>query len=109
VLRLADDRIVLIWNNLYGEPFWEGNVSYARQMLHAAISADDGQTWSVPKVVARIAPDEPPDAQTKYPFLCQAPDGMIVLVYYHVHARTGSNEHPHRCELVRIDPDWLAK
>ena len=45
LLRLTDDRIVIFWNNLFGEPFHEG-ISYARQYLHGAISDDEGQTWS---------------------------------------------------------------
>src|SRR5262249_35028394 len=44
LLRLQDGRLALFWNNLYGEPFRDG-VSYARQVLHGAVSADDGQTW----------------------------------------------------------------
>jgi hypothetical protein len=107
VLKLQNGRIALFWNNLYGEPFRDG-VSYARQILSAAISTDDGQTWSVPKTVARRAEDEPFRAQTTYPFLCQAPDGHIVLMYHRVYAREGRDwMHPIR-ELVRVDPDWLS-
>ncbi len=107
VLRLHDGRIVLFWNNLYGEPFRDG-ISYARQILSAAISANDGQTWSVPKTIAHRAEDEPFRAQTSYPFLCQAPDGQIVLMYHRVYAREGRDwMHPIR-EIVRVDPDWLS-
>jgi hypothetical protein len=108
VLRLADGCIVLAWNNLYGEPFREGAISYARQQLHAAISADNGQTWSTPKVIAQVAPGDLPQAQTTYPFLCQAPDSAIVLLYHRVHARPGRDWHHPIRELVRIAPDWLA-
>lgn len=107
VLRLKDGRIAMFWNNLFGEPFDEG-VSYARQYLHGAISQDDGQTWSRPKVVAQRHPDEPFKAQTTYPFLCQAPDGAIVLLYHRVGAQPERNwYHPIR-EVVRVDPDWLS-
>jgi hypothetical protein len=108
VLRLRDGRIVMFWNNLYGEPFRDG-ISYARQILSAAISVDDGQTWRVPKAVACRAADEPFRAQTTYPFPCQAPDGQIVLMYHRVYAREGRDwMHPIR-EIVRVDPDWLME
>ncbi|MGH2559277.1 MAG: sialidase family protein [Thermomicrobiales bacterium] len=109
VLRLADGRIVLAWNNLYGEPMRENGISYARQRLHVAISADDAQTWSVPKVVAGVEPDDLPKAQTTYPYLCQAADGAIVLIYHRVHARPDRDWHHPIRELLRIDPDWLAE
>ena len=107
VLRLADGRIVMFWNNLYGEPFHEG-ISYARQYLHGAISSDEGQTWSPPKVVAHRKQDEPPNTQTTYPFLCQAPDRAVVLVYYRVGSRPDRDWNNPIRELVRVDPDWLA-
>jgi len=108
LLRLADGQIVLVWNNLYGEPFGAPGISYARQALHAAVSADDGQTWSRPIVVAGRRPDEPLKTQTTYPFLCQAPDGAIVLVYHRVYAQPGRDWSAPIRELVRVDPTWLA-
>jgi hypothetical protein len=107
VLRLMDDRIVLFWNNLYGEPFHDG-ISYARQYLHGAVSEDEGQTWSPPRVIAHRAPDEQPNTQTTYPFLCQAPDGAVVLVYYRVGSRPGRGWNQPIRELVRVYPEWLA-
>jgi hypothetical protein len=108
VLRLTDGRIVLAWNNLFGEPMREHGISYARQKLHIAISTDDAQTWSVPKVVAEVEPGDLPKAQTTYPYLCQAADGAIVLIYHRVHARPDRDWHYPIRELLRIDPDWLA-
>jgi hypothetical protein len=108
VLRLADGRLVLSWNNLYGEPFRGEGISYARQQLHAAISTDEGQTWSVPKVIAQKAPDEPLKTQTTYPYLCEAPDGKIVVVYHRVYSRPGNDWKNTIHELVRVDPNWLA-
>ena len=108
VLRLADDRIVLFWNNLYGEPFTtraSSQVSYARHTLHGAISDDEGQTWSPPKVVAQRRQGEPPNTSVTYPFVCQALDGAVVLSYLH-HASWEPADIFHR--IIRVDPDWLA-
>jgi hypothetical protein len=106
VLRLRDGRLALFWNNCYGDPMREG-VSYARQVLSGAISRDDGQTWSTPKAVACRYPDQPIRAQTTYPFLCEAPDGVIVLMYHRIYAEEGRDwMHPIR-ELVRVEPEWL--
>jgi hypothetical protein len=108
VLKLKDGRIVLAWNNLYGEPMHERGISYARQKLHMAISDNDGQTWSIPKVVAGVEPGDLPQAQTTYPYLIQAYDGKIVLVFHRVQAKEGRNWHHPIREVIRIDPDWLV-
>lgn len=108
VLRLADGRIVLFWNNLYGEPMRESGASYARQILFGAISENEGQTWSAPRPVAQRNPDEPFRAQTTYPFLCQATDGAVVLIYHRVYAKEGRDWYNPIRELMRVDPDWLA-
>jgi Neuraminidase (sialidase) len=108
VLKLDDGRIVLAWNNLYGEPMHERGISYARQILHMAISDNDGQTWSVPKVVAAVEPGDLPKSQTTYPYLFQADDGAIVLVYHRVHAQEGRDWHHPLREVIRIQPDWLV-
>lgn len=107
VLKLRDGRIVLAWNNLYGEPMHAGGISYARQKLHMAISRDDAQTWSVPRVVASVEPGDLPESQTTYPYLIQAADGAIVLVYHRVHARQGRDWHHPLREVIRIDPNWF--
>ena len=109
VLRLRDDRIVLFWNNLYGEPFHPNtDASYARHTLHGAISEDEGQTWSLPKIVAQRRPDETSDSQVPYPFLCQAPDGAVVLVYGRNYRRPGQERWHSAMGSVRVEPDWLA-
>lgn len=113
VLRLADGRIVLFWNNLYGDPFdprsSSPRVSYARQILHGAISENEGQTWSPPRIIAQPRETEPPYTdvlcQATYPYLCQAPDGAVVLIY--VRNVVGAPERS-GYRAVRVDPDWLA-
>jgi hypothetical protein len=109
VLKLASGAIALAWNNLYGEPMHGHGISYARYRLHMAISGDDGQTWSVPKVIAAVEPGDLPNAQTTYPYLFEASDGRIVTVYHRVHAREGRDWHDPIREVVRIDPAWLAE
>ena len=106
VLRLADDRIVLFWNNLFDfDPRLSARVSYARHTLYGAISDNEGQTWSSPKVVAQRRQDEPLNTSVTYPFVCQAPDGSVVLSYLH-HASWAPADIFHK--IIRVDPDWLA-
>lgn len=107
LVRLDDGRIVLCWNNLYGEPMRENGVSYARQVLSAAISDDEAQTWSAPKAIAQRNPGEPMRAQTTYPFPCQAADGSVLVLYHRVYAREGQDWYNPTRELVRLEPDWL--
>ena len=107
VLRLRNGTIALAWNNLYGEPMRDGGISYARQKLHMALSRDDGQTWSVPRVIAAVEPEDLPTSQTTYPYLFEAPDGRIVVIYHRVGARPGRSWHHPIREVLRIDPDWL--
>ncbi len=108
VLRLRSGDIALAWNNLYGEPMRENRISYARQKLHMALSRDDGQTWSVPKVIASVEPGDLPTSQTTYPYLFEAPDGHILTVYHRVGAREGRGWHHPIREVLRIDPAWLV-
>ena len=107
VLRLRDGRIALFWNNLYGEPIRAGHVSYARQILHGAISEDEAQTWSTPKVVARQETGDPSDTHIAYPYPYQTSDGAILLLYHRTVPPDRSWANPY-IKLVRVDPDWLA-
>jgi hypothetical protein len=98
VLRLRDGRLVYVWSNAMGP---RGN-RYDRQILAAAISADDGKTWKGYREIARInALEEPgePRQQLSYHYLTQAADGALV-----VNISTWS---PGR--ITRVDPDWLTE
>lgn len=106
--RPQDGRIALLWTCCRGEPFRDG-ISYARQELYGAISAVDGQTWSPPRVIARIGEGEPLDAQRTRPLGCIAPDGRNVLIYYLIHKKPDREWWNPIVEMVRIDPDWLAR
>jgi len=108
LLRLADGRIVVAWNNCYD--FKE--ISYAREALHVAISNDDGKHWEGPKEVVRCK--EPEDLQEKipypievcYPFLCEYPKGHILMVYWE-NWRESKTAVRTTSRLVRIDPAWI--
>lgn len=104
LLRLADGRLLLAWNNLYGPPFHQGTISYDRHALHAAISLDDGQTWSPSKQVAQLNPGE---LHVTYPFFCQASEGTVLLLHHRIHLQQGRDWHHPIRNLLRLDPDWL--
>ncbi len=65
-LRLADGRLVLAFNDS----------ETGRDTLGLAISADGGLTWS-----RSVTLEAEPGAEFSYPFLIQAKDGRIHLVY----------------------------
>jgi len=102
--RLPDGRIILFWNNCETPPRHEGAGVYGgRDALHAAISADEGKTWSGFREVYRdpYRNDSPPrsgDRGTAYPLVTVASHGDVVLV-------TGQGN---RRTTILIDPNWLT-
>lgn len=101
-LRLADNRIVMIWNS---NQRWDNNRTYAiggREALHAAISADEGQTWKGFREVL-LSPyeqhEEKGDRGTAYPSAVQSSDGKIVFVSGQAKERA----------IVKFDPEWLEQ
>ena len=93
LLRLRDGRLVLVWNNCMS-PSHEGQIltSYDRQILAAAISADDGQTWSGYREIARIHSDT---RAVSYPFLTETQgDAFFCMVHG---------------EAVRVPLGWLTE
>ncbi len=108
VVRLRSGELVIAWNNRYGEPFHKPGISYARQVLHMAISTNDGQTWSLPKEIARIGDNDPIDVQTTYPYLFEAADGTILCVYHEIRKDDDRNWHNPIRHLLRIDKSWLT-
>lgn len=98
--RLQDGRIALIWNNCLRYPYAYGG----RQIMHAALSGDEGQTWRGYREVFRdpMRNQPPPksgDYGTAYPWPVVAADGAIL-----VNAGQGQG----RRRLVRVNPNWLA-
>jgi hypothetical protein len=63
--RLASGRLLLVWNRTrpetpaefpsYGPPWHAKEANYHRLELSAALSDDDGKTWTKPVVLARVA------------------------------------------------------
>ncbi|MBT7860398.1 MAG: exo-alpha-sialidase [Gemmatimonadetes bacterium] len=99
LVRLSDGRLVLLWNKCLRYPYAHGG----RHVLHAAISGDDGRTWTGHREVARDPKRyEPPpnggDHGTAYPFPVVLPDDRVLIT-------TGQGEG--RVLLVALDPDWL--
>jgi len=97
--RLADRRIALLWNNCLRHPYAYGG----RQVLHAAVSSDEGQTWRGYREVARdpLRNEPPPphgDHGTAYPFPTALHDGSLLFT-------TGQGDG--RVQLMRLDPAWL--
>ena len=104
--RLADKRIVLCWNDLSQYPV--GIEGSQRQFLHIAISDDDGNTFGRSKEIARRRKEDRADTNVAYPFLCQAPDGHILVLYYRVGCAEGVTWWNPIIEVLRIHPDWIA-
>ena len=88
-LRLRDGRLLLIWNNCSPDGWAEINWGHAeRAVLCAALSRDEGKTWTGYREVARITSN----AQVSYPNACQAADGTVIL----------------RCRpIMKFHPDFL--
>lgn len=101
LLRLADGRILLLWNDCQRYPYAHGG----RQVLHGAISSDEGKTWRGYREVVRdpLRNQPPPphgDFGTAYPFPTLTADGKVLL-----HTGQGKG----RNFLVLLDPRWLEE
>jgi predicted neuraminidase len=83
MVKLTDGKIVLIYNPNKQD----------RTPISAAISADNGKTWSPARAI------ETGDPQLSYPAVIQTRDGMIHVVYSH---RLEHIEH------AEFNVEWLA-
>lgn len=84
LIRLRSGELLVIYNDSRTE----------RTPLVAALSEDEGLTWSAPKVLAAG------DPQLSYPSACQTRDGRIHVVFSH---RLTHIEH------VEINEHWLRR
>ncbi len=108
LLRLPDQRIVLIWNNcqeLLPPPGRRYAAYSGRDVLHAAISDDEGRTWRGFREIFRDpkrnqTPPRHGDRGTAYPHATATTNGFVVVV-------TGQGEG--RRAVVRFHPDWLCE
>ncbi|MCE9591125.1 MAG: glycoside hydrolase [Planctomycetes bacterium] len=102
IVRLIDDRLVMLWNLCLRYPYAYGG----RQVIHAAISEDDGKTWrGMRECAADPRRHEPPPNQsgdfgTAYPYPSVTADNRVIYV-------TGQGRG--RVQLLRLDPDWLTQ
>ena len=64
IVKLKSGRLLLVYNNMS---------LGARDKLSAALSPDDGVTWTAPKVIAEV--------DSSYPTAIQGANGMIHVVY----------------------------
>lgn len=98
--RLPDGRIVMIWNCCLRFPYAFGG----RQVLHAAISEDEGKTWIGVRECVRDPkrleppPNESGDFGTAYPYPAVTKNNRVII-------STGQGKG--RVQMVRIDPSWL--
>ena len=107
IIRLQSGHLMLVWNDLMSYP--NGVTGNYRQYLYAAVSKDDGKTWSKSKLVAPLDQPDKEKSRADYPFLCETRNGDVLLTYYRFGLlEKASYEHPY-LELVRIDPGWLLE
>ena len=99
--RLKDGRLALFLNVCQR---WDDPMSYAiggREVLHAAISADEGKTWQgFREVLYDFAGAGKGDRGTAYPSATETADGRIALV---------SGQGEGRKAVLLIDPRWLGE
>jgi len=104
LLKLRDGRIVVFWNNTADCPAVDGSGVYTnRDVLHAAISDDDGRTWHGWREIYRDpyrnqTPPKRGDRGTAYPDAVETADGHILLMTGHGAGRT---------KIIIVDPAWL--
>lgn len=104
-LRLGNNWIVFVWNDIQSYP--NGVSGHYRQYLYAAVSKDNGRTWSKSKRVAPVFDADKPNSRGEYPFLCGAKDGSVILFYTRFGVRHSASYEKQHNELVRLDPAWL--
>jgi BNR repeat protein len=107
VVRLHDGRLIILWNNCQNAPNIDGAEPYTnRDVLHAAISADDGKTWRGYREIYRAPrrnsspPKEGTTWGTSYPDAAATKDGKLLVMAGHG---------PESAKMILVDPDWLTE
>lgn len=102
-VRLADGSIILLWNS---NQRYDDKRSYAaggREVLHAAISKDDGKTWKGFREIMTTTNSKTPvvrgDRGTAYPSAVELPNGNLLMV-------SGQGDD---AALVMFSPSWLEE
>lgn len=102
ILRLADKRLLVFWCS---DQRWDNPNSYAnggREVLHAAISSDEGKTWKGFREVLTAVPWDTAskgDRGTAYASAAETQDGKVIVVSGQGESRA----------VVILDPDWLEE
>ncbi|HXG23834.1 MAG TPA: exo-alpha-sialidase, partial [Chthonomonadales bacterium] len=101
LIRLKDERILLLWNNCLRFPYAYGG----RHVLHAAISDDEGRTWRGCREILRDRFAENPlpsnhDVGVSYPYPLLTKDGKVLFTLWVDTSRTER-------ALTLLDPAWL--
>jgi hypothetical protein len=102
-VRLADGSIILLWNS---NQRYDDKRSYAaggREVLHAAISKDDGKSWKGFREIMTTINSKTPiirgDRGTAYPSAVELPNGNLLMV-------SGQGDD---AALVMFSPSWLEE
>ncbi|MEO7651041.1 MAG: sialidase family protein [Bryobacteraceae bacterium] len=104
IVRLKNGHLMLAWNDIQAYPM--GVTGHYRQYLYAAVSKDNGKTWTKSKRVGPLEEPDRPGSRGDYPFLCQAADGSVLLYYTRFGLRPNSTYEKQHNEFVRLDPTW---
>jgi hypothetical protein len=96
--RLKDGRILLVWNDCLRFPYAYGG----RQVLHAAISEDEGATWRGYREIYRDPhrgdpPTKDADYGTGYPYVMTTKTGDVFV----------TNGQSSGMATLLFDPQWL--
>jgi len=99
--RLRDGRIVILFNACQK---WDDPKSYAiggREVLHAAISSDEGKTWQGMREILRDGHGAGKgDRGTAYGEVLETADGKLLAV---------SGQGEGRRAVIMLDPKWLLE
>lgn len=102
-VRLADGSIILLWNSNQRHDDKRSYAAGGREVLHAAISKDDGKSWKGFREIMTTNNSKTPvvrgDRGTAYPSAVELPNGNLLMV-------SGQGDD---ASLVMFSPSWLEE
>ena len=108
-IRLPDGRIVLVWNDVLGQPMNGVRYSFARQCLYAAVSDDGLRTLKGVRMIVRKRADDPDSVLNCYPFCTLASEKEIFVSPFAVQTREDIHWGDTQATLLRMNPDDLLE